>query len=284
MKLMKKKRPFSSLQIDIPTLNEDDFIDQLTTHSGSTLLLGMFTAEDLRKVLEKSGIFSDLRQKGIDDFIIKINPLEDFDQVLKVYSKKVDYEHLLAELRLKEGEICPHGGSELIADFPAARILSIEWMMMQNPFQDFPTPFSGLPGQEHPGLGQARRVLKLIIAYCRLKNLDGVVNFPEYYHNAYLYRHVFKFYNPAKEAEFYAVLRDIASLSLTEMSWAVNTSCVIDQRTGEAFEWLSDVQIFPLSQSLQKYFQSPGYIDRFQQRYETCQFTFDKEKFKKIKT
>lgn len=281
MMLMKKKRPLSSLQIDIPALDEDDFIDQLTTHSGSTLLLGMFTAGDLRKVLERSGIFPDLRLKGIDDFIIKINPLEDFDQVLKIYSQKQDNANLLAELRLKEGEIRPPQNSEDFVDFPVCCILSIEWMMMQNPFKVFNSPKAGLPGQEHPGLGQARRVLKLIIAYCRLKNLDGVVNFPEYFHNAYLYRHVFKFYDPTKEAEFYAVLRDAESLSLTDLSWAVNDGCVINLQTGEPYDWHSDIQIFPLTSALQNYFQSKAYQQIFNKVYASCHFKFDEEKYKK---
>ncbi|KAA3616089.1 MAG: hypothetical protein DWQ05_10090 [Calditrichaeota bacterium] len=280
---MNKKRPFSSLIIDIPTINENDLVDQLTTHSGSSLLLGMFSANEIRKVLEKVGILSALREKGIDDFIIKIHPIEDFDQVLKIYSQKTDKAHQLAEVRLKEGCLSQPAKSSINPDISQSHILSIEWMMMQNPFKEFSPHHPGLPGQDHPGLGQARKVLKLIIAYCRLKNLDGVVNFPEYYHNAFLYREVFKFYDPCKEAEFRAVLRDISHLSLAEMSWAVNTGCIVNMQNNSTYDWVSDIQIFPLNENLQQYFQSAAYLETYNTTFSDSRFIVDEEKFKNIK-
>ncbi|MCA9733208.1 MAG: hypothetical protein H6696_05800 [Deferribacteres bacterium] len=276
---MKKKHAFPSLTIEIPTLNEDDFVNQLTTHTGSTLLLGMFSVDELKAVLERARIFPALREQGLDEFIIQINPFENFDQLLTIYSGKKDKEHLLAEVRLKEGKLSQTEKNRSFPGFPPSHILSIEWMMMQNPFKPFPMDRKALPGQEHPGLGQARKVLKLIITYCRLKSIDGVVNYPEYFHNAYLYRHVFKFINPEKEAEFYALLRDLSHLPLIDMSWAVDYGCIIDARTGKTFDWFSDVQIFPLKKPLIRYFKSEEYTQQFESSLAAHKYIFDENKY-----
>ncbi|KAA3659125.1 MAG: hypothetical protein DWQ10_09565 [Calditrichaeota bacterium] len=279
---MKKKHALSSLSIEIPKLNEDDFVDQLTTHTGSTLLLGMFSSTELKTVLERAGIFPALREQGLDDFIIQINPFEDFDQLLNIYSGKQDKKHLLAEVRLKEGKLTQPNDKIILPDFPPSHILSIEWMMMQNPFKGFSKDKRALPGQDHPGLGQARKVLKLIIAYCRLKSIDGVVNYPEYFHNAYLYRHVFKFIDPEKEAEFYALLRDLQHLSLADMSWAVDCGCIQDEKSGNIFEWFSDVQMFPLKKQLLRYFKSIEYNKRFNNALAKQKYVFDENKYKNL--
>ncbi|MDQ7052678.1 MAG: hypothetical protein Q9P14_07250 [candidate division KSB1 bacterium] len=260
-------------------IGENDLLGQLSDKQGSILYLGKYTADEIRRALEKSGIFLELRKKGFSDFIIEIVPLEDFQQALKVYHQAATPDNLLSEARLRETYFCPDPDVDERLAKKRFKMLCIDWLMMQNPYQDFTPDRPPLPGQAHPGLGVAKKVLKLLKALCRLHGLAGILNFPEYFHNAYFYRSYFRFYNPAKEANLYALARDLSRLTIAEMSWAIELGCVIDLSTNGPFEWTSDVQILPLDPEIRSFFESSAYQKAFHQCLSEQKFHLDDARF-----
>ncbi len=265
-------------------VDENDLFGQLSQKQGSILYLGKYTVEDIRSALERSGIFPMLREKGLGEFVIRIEPMEEFQQSLRVYHQQAAPETLLAEARLREAVFKPAPKMPEHFSDGRPRMLCIDWLMMQNPFRSFDPERPRLPGQEHPGLGVARMVLRLLKALCRLHHLAGILNFPEYFHNAYFYRRNFHFYNPQKEGDLYVLARDLQPLGIADMSWAIEKGCVRNGQTEEVYEWVSGVQILPLAAEVKEYFRSAFYRREVEETLASRRYILDKDKFAKVKS
>ena len=262
------------------SLTDEDLVGQLTAKKGSALWLGRFTADEIENILERIDIFPVLREKGLSDFLIEIEPLEDFGQTLKVYSQEKSPTSQLAEARLHEITFRPKEKMPETFSLKNPKVLAIDWLMMQNPQATFLPDRPRLPGQIYPGLGVARKVLKLLYTYCRWQGLAALVNFPEYFHNAFLYRAYFNFYNPERDAFLTSLYRDLQPLTLAQMSWAIEWKCVRKKDSNEVFDWFSGVQIMPIQQEIKEYFLSKWYIQKSKQNSVQKQVILDKEKFR----
>lgn len=261
-------------------LDAGDLFGQLAEKQGSTLWLGRYRAEEIAEVLERTGIFPAMRQQGMDHFVVRIVPLEEFGQTLQVDARIDSKLELVAEARLREVRFQPPD-KPMPERFSRQRprMLAIDWLMMQNPDTGFTPERPPLPGQNHPGLGQARKVIKLLISYCRYERLAGLLNFPEYFHNAYLYRSFFHFYDPRREALLAALARDLNGLTLSQKTWAIEWGCVRHQATRERFEWTSAIQMLPLQQNVMDYFTSVWYSDTTHRLARDYAFAFDQRRF-----
>ncbi len=261
--------------------SESDMLCQLTGHEGSVLWLGRCTISEIRHTLEAAGMLAALRNKGIDDLIFKIEPFEEGDQALRIYCRAARPENLISEARFREKRFAPERKMpETFSEFAPA-MLAIDWLLMQNPFAEFTQERPRLPGQTHPGLGQAHRVTKLLMDLCAKLGLAGILNFPEYFHNAHLYREHFHFYDPASEGISRALFRDLSSLPLADLSWAIERGEVQNAKTGERFEWNADVQILPMHPAIRDYFASAWYRRRVQEVFAAHTFVFNKNGLQK---
>jgi hypothetical protein len=282
----KKPKPSSTAEETakrVLKFNEDDLLGQLTANEGSALWLGKFTVGEIRHALEHAGILAGLRERGFDNLIIKIEPFEEFDQALRIYFNAAQPENLLAEARFREVRFHPPARMpETFSEF-GPMILKIEWLFMQNPFAKFSSKQPRLPGQMHPGLGQARKVTHLLMDLCCKHHLAGVLNFPEFFHNAYLYRDYFHFYDPEREGNIHALHRDLLPLSLSDMSWAIEAGCVLLKETGNRFEWTSAVEILPAHEVIKDYFSSAWYRRRVQDTLAAQSFVLDEKAFDRFK-
>lgn len=260
-------------------LDDADLLAQLEHKTGSVLWLGRFSASEIDAALERVGILADLRRRGLDDFQVIIEPLVEFGQDLKIYCHSPKPNALLAEARLREVVFQPAERMQESFSRRKSRMLAIEWLMMQNPFAQFTAEKPRLPGQHHPGLGQARRVLKLLQMYCRWQQLAGLLNYPEYYHNAWLYRSYFQFYDPKQQAIIDRLHRDCGSLNLAQRSWAIDWGCVRFADTGDRFEWLAQVQLCPMKQDIDDYFNSGWYTETHRKWVDKFRFELDADSF-----
>ncbi len=279
---MKKPSPQSSAPTQpprIPLLAEADLFDQLNKDKSSSLWLGRFSEAEIWRTFEQCGFLAALNAPELQPLLLKVEPLDAFAQALKLYHAQATPERLIAEFRLREAVLTPR--KRLADNFGEAlpRVLAIEWLLLQNPYARFTRERPGLPGQIHPGLGQARRVLQWLIELAQQLKLEGISNYPEYFHNAYLYQHQFHFYNPAREGMLNTLSRDLSNLSLAEVSWAIERGCV-RQASGEALVWESDLQILPLSQRVRDYFEIASYQDAVATARESQHFCFDEKKFR----
>jgi hypothetical protein len=256
-----------------------DILGQLTDKKSPILWLGRYTEDDVLHLFEEFDILRALKAKGFLNIAVEIESVENFLQALKIFAgEERSTENLLAEFRLRE---VVFSYRIRIVDEPL-RMLTIEWLMLQNPRVHFTPERPRLPGQRHPGLGQAKRVLQLLVHLAKQQNLAGVLNFPEYFHNAYLYLEYFHFCDPRLEGVVQALRRDIRELSLAELSWAIYLNCVIDAKTGKTFEWQSDALVLPLDERIQKYFGSAEYQQIVNATLNASAFTLDQKKFHKI--
>lgn len=124
-------------------------------------------------------------------------------------------------------------------------------------------------------------MLQWLIELAQQLELEGVSNYPEYYHNAYLYQHDFHFYNPKREGMLDALSRDLAGLSWAERTWAIERGCVCFA-TGEKFVWESDLQVLPLVQRVRTYFEAVSYREAVTEAREMWHFYLEEEKFREV--
>ena len=263
--------------------DERDLLGQLTANEGSTLWLGRLTITEIEHALENAGVLAALREQGLDHFIFKIEPFEEFDQALRLYCRAAHPENLIAEARLREVRFEPQ--TQMPETFSALHpsMLSLEWLLLQNPFAAFSPERPPLPGQTYPGLGQARRVVQLLMELCRKRRHAGILNSPQFFHNAYLYRDYFHFYDPEREANILALYRDLLPLRLSDMSWAIEAGCVSLKETGTRFEWAAAVQILPMEATVQNYFSSAWYRRRVEESFDKESFVLDEKNFRAFK-
>jgi hypothetical protein len=161
---MKKPSPQPSTHSSrTPLLAEADLFDQLDKNKSSSLWLGRFSEAEIWRMLEQCGFIAALKAAELQPLLLRVEAIDAFAQALKLYHAQAAPEHLLAEFRLREAVLAPR---KRLADnfgetMPA--VLAIEWILLQNPYAQFTRARPALPGQTHPGLGQARRILQWLI-------------------------------------------------------------------------------------------------------------------------
>jgi hypothetical protein len=259
-----------------PVFSNGDIFDQLTGKKSPTLWLGHYTEAEVRRLLEKFGILPALKAKGFHEIIFSIAPVDRFMQALKIFTATSAAENLLAEFQLRETSFshpCLEAGAPL-------RVLAIEWLLLQNPKTDFTAERPRLPGQRHPGLGLGKRTVQLLVHLAQQQGLAGVLNFPEFFHNAYLYLEYFCYCNPRFKGLVLALRRDMNELSLAELSWAIYHGCVIDAKSGQTYEWQAEALLLPLEQ-IKQHFRSADYEQLVYDTMSASKFILDQKKFGK---
>lgn len=255
-----------------------DLLEQLNGKKGTTLWLGRYTKDDVLHLLEKFGILPAMRKKGFADIVIVIELLEPFVQALRIFNEKADADNQLAEFRLREAAFSP----QHFAVGAPLTMLKIEWLMLQNPLAQFSSARPRLPGQRHPGLGLGKPTVQFLVHLAETHHLAGVLNFPEFFHNAYLYLEYFHYCDPRLKGIVLALRRDLVELSLAELSWAVYLGCVIDPNSGQTYEWQADALILPLDEKMKKYFSSAEYEQGVYRTLAEARFVLDRERFEKV--
>jgi len=113
---------------------------------------------------------------------------------------------------------------------------------------------------------------------------DGFLDMPEYIHAAVMYAKKFKFFDPLYEAMIRALLRDLSSYSMSDLSWGMITKTIIDESTGAPELYMPSEQIYYASDRMKNYFQSDGYALAFKKAYRKKKYRFDYQKMLKIRT
>ncbi|MCI0694467.1 hypothetical protein L0337_20965 [candidate division KSB1 bacterium] len=255
-----------------------DLLEQLNGKKGTTLWLGRYTKDDVLHLLEKFGILPAIRKKGFAGLVIVIESLEPFVQALRIFNEKAGADNQLAEFRLREVAFLPQ---HFAVDAPLT-MLKIEWLMLQNPQATFSPERPRLPGQRHPGLGLGKQTVQFLVYLAEAHHLAGVLNFPEFFHNAYLYLEYFHYCDPRLKGIVLALRRDLIELSLAELSWAIYLGCVNDANTGQTYEWQADALVLPLAEKLKKYFSSAEYEQIVYRALAEARFVLNREKFEKV--
>lgn len=217
-------------------------------HSQESRLLGYYSRQGLELALERHGYLDRLRAKGFKEPTL----VSDFDdpsrQSIKIFGDAARSE-LLVELVLhRERRVVP--GFEL---------LSVDWMLLQNPREQFSETHPRLPGQQHPGLGLFDELVALLLVACERVGLAGLLVTPSQYHLAVQWQRRLRFVDPRAGARLRALREALGPLPLAATTTALKAGRVVDRRTGEPVTYEPAPMILPLSPELQIALDTEGY-------------------------
>lgn len=230
------------------------------------LWLGFYTEEGIEIALERYGITEDVIARGFDGLRIDVQVDDPEEHMLRIWSVGPTCDEPLIELVVSRDilHLDPPLDEALGQQF--APVLTIEWLMMQNPVADFGSGRAPLPGQQHPGLGVGIKVMEILRNICLRLDLAGLVTVPAYFHNAAMYSSEFRYVDAQYEGVLQALLRDILPEldgSLPAASWAIKWNMVVDKLAdeNEPFEWFHEAMLCPVSDEFKAYFTSDDFLE-----------------------
>ncbi len=234
-------------------ITDADIYGDLFGKAADPRLLGFYSAYGLEIAFERYGLADHLRARGYHDFEIATDQAGAGRQGLRVY----------AERRRRDG-MKPAGREtliELLLDDVVVedrRMLSIEWLLLQDPWRA-PRPDEPLlPGQKHPGLGCLRIVVGMLVMAAERLGYDGVTVVPSHFHVAAQARRLFRFLDPSDEALFLALGRATSGMTLFQASNALAAGQVVDA-TGNPVGYKPSRMVLATSASLREHLASPAY-------------------------
>lgn len=220
------------------------------------LFLGRFDGAALRRELEQAGVLPGLRERGYDDLTLRFELASGEHRLFVFPSGGLEP---LVDLRLAEAVIVvkeivprPHG-LELLS------VLSIHWLALQDPRASFTAERPRFPGQRHPGLGLVRPLVRRLHDWARNWGKDGLLNFPEYFHNACLYAEAFRFVSPARQGRFEALQRDLAPHPLAVASSLVDAGEIVEEPGARELRWEPGEMIAPITAGIAAYLEGEEY-------------------------
>ena len=249
----------------------------LTGHGGvKKLFLQRFTCDELWKMSEKIGLVSHLRKKGFDKLILDIHVDENRINYFNLYMKDKRPENRLLDVRLSEMTFYPEKKyfKETDSIIPY-EMINIEWISARNPYMGFSKEKPQLPGQSNPGLGILKYCFRMIYLMASEIIKDGFMDVPDHMHGAIMYSSDFRFFDPVHEAILRAVMRDLKKYSISEISWGIITSTVIEKYSGQPQVYDPCEQVHPVSRRMKKYFRSDLYMETLKKYYARKKYYLD---------
>jgi acetoin utilization deacetylase AcuC-like enzyme len=242
---------------DAPLLTDADLDDLFGAPSRRDRVLDFYTAQGIEFALERYGVLAKVRARGFSDFVLELDGRDPSHQVIKVRARKEGFGAPLLLVELVLARITRKlavGDDDAVVDVP---LLSIEWLLLQDPTAHFSLERPRLPGQNHPGLGVAEEVLELLVQAATRLGFEGLLDRPAHFHNALAARRAFQFLSPDDEGRFVAIADVVRDLSLVDASWlldgpglVLHDGAVVRHEPGEL--------VMPLSPRLRRALATPA--------------------------
>lgn len=272
--LRNRKSPHESQLI-----GEEEVLSELTNKSGTGLFLGKYAINTVWAVLKKRNFLKEAQKRNLWPLEFDLDS-SDFPplQRFRIYIRTKNPNNMVVDLKIKE---CRYSIDNKIGfewPLPEFKFLSLEWLTLQNPLQEFTEEKTPLPGQKYPGLGLGKKIVDLFIYLARLNRNDGILAFSSYFHNALLFSRYFNFINPEKKAEILAIRKMFSKLSFKELAWIVHLDCL---KIGgkDIYKWTAEEQVYPMNKLLEKYFSSREYKNKVRDAQKHTVFTIDWEAY-----
>jgi acetoin utilization deacetylase AcuC-like enzyme len=254
-------------------LSEDDLADLFGPRGGGGLFMDYYTRQGLETALERYGLLDMIRERGFPNLLLETNTDDPDRQIARVHYDVADCDHLLVELVMRFRTLVTPSDAVAEGAEPSYRMVSIEWLLMQNPRAGFSLERQRFPGQEHPGLGLGRWLVELLRMMAERLDCTGLMNIPQHYHNGYLYSKQMLCFHPEDQGYLEAMMRDLGRLPLVETSVAIDEGRLRNADTGEPVTWEGKPQVMPVKPELNSYFTRPGYIRAVAAARERVHFT-----------
>jgi hypothetical protein len=239
---------------------------------GGREFLNRFSIEALTRWISESPLGQKLRESGFPEWTIELDLSDPFNHYFFLRSPKFrQKDQYLIYLVVRTDQctmrVASHSARGLAflrenVSFDSWNLFYIRWLSLQNPGRRFTPDRPRLPGQMYPGSGLGRVFLAQLRRYCIEEGVDGIMNVPEHFHNAVMYKG-FCFLDPYHQGQFNRMLLDldgeIRHRSLAQVSWAVGSGAL--RLDGANFKWNMGEHIYPLSARAISYFNSCHYTD-----------------------
>jgi hypothetical protein len=235
----------------------------------SSLFLGRLDEAALRRELDEAGILGGLAARGYERVQLRTS-VESGEHRLRILP--AGGTKTLVDLRLSEASTLFKEPRRGRLGLEVLSFLSMGWLALQDPDRPFTPDRPRLPAQDHPGLGLARAVYRRLLVWAEDWGKDGLLNFPEYFHNALIYAPAFRFLSPVREGRFRALRRDLAKLSMAEAAWAVEEGRVREEPGGAVLRWEPAEMVAPLSHDVRQYLESADYARVVEETAERALF------------
>jgi hypothetical protein len=263
-------------------LSEEELLAEIAKIRSDDLYLGKYTLDEIKDIFTRYKIFEELEKLGYPDVQIEIRTKDVYNHRLYVFTEKRDYDHILIEMRLREGNFIPK--QQFLPDFelgPMSMIL-VDWLMLQNPRKSFNENRPALPQQKYPGLGVLQNLIPLVMEVVKESGRKGVLDVPEHYHGALFYSRWFRFFNPETEGKFLAMQRDLGGHPLHIVSDAIFKDSLINTETGKQEGWVPGEQILPLRSELREYFSHRQYVEKRDEAFLNNRYELDLERYEEV--
>ncbi|MEW6338748.1 MAG: histone deacetylase [Acidobacteriota bacterium] len=229
-------------------LTEDDLVGILPGIPRQTRFLGYFSKTGIELILERFGIFEQFRARGFRAPTLQFDLDHPLGQTMRVFGD-LSRKELLVELRVNRS----------VRAIPGFEVMLIEWLLLQNPREEFTESRPQLPGQNHPGLGMLREFFGLLVILAEELRLDGILFNPAAYHVAALSSRFVSFVEPGHEAVFRAFRDALGRMPLPEASSAVAGERVRNASTGATARWDPMPMVLPVSDRLRERYSGEAY-------------------------
>ena len=246
-----KKETDSSKEFELFGLDQSELEEDLhggplireNFSDGETRIFGKYTQEQVHMLMEWSGIFQALHDKGYSQTDVELQYLSDQDQ--RIFVREKDEVLIHIRLKLSSFHFRLHPGA------PRKKLLYIDWLMTRHPHTKKLRRDRLFPGQDMPGLGIFGHISDFITNMALGVGAKGAFNIPEYFHDAVLFHRQFRFYDPVREAFFRALLRDLRKHGIREISHALSENRVISGH-GDPVSWTPAEMISALDPELEE--------------------------------
>lgn len=245
------------------TITEADLYGDLVEKKADPRLLGFYTAFGLEIAIERYGLAKHLRERGYPDFVVSLDAIGTSGRGFRVHADATRKQVLI------EVVVAEHFG---VAPF---RLLSIEWLLLQDPRRD---PADGellLPGQRYPGLGALRIVVGMLVMTCERLGFDGLTLIPAHFHVATRARRLLRFLDPASEALYLALGRATSGLDPAVAAIRISRGDVVDVHTGEPVKYIPARMVLPVSEALRHATDSEEYARRVEEAARGLELRLD---------
>lgn len=245
------------LQTENFELSESDLMEELDGPPKASRILDFYSLHGVRLALERYGFLASLRKKGFADLRVQIDPSDpDQQRVAVLGSGDQQREQLLMELLVTRRSIKVPPIMEPKNE--ALNMLSVEWLLLQDPTKPFSKEKPQLPGQDYPGLGMFREVMEALRQSCRRLCLDGFVMHPSWFHVGTMGSLECGFLDPAIEGRRLALQEGLGTIDISKVSELLDHNLVV-RHDGSAIVWEAEEFVAPVSERLRGYFSSADY-------------------------
>lgn len=250
------------LQKDLTLENDFNFSEAdlfgASPLGSTTKILDYYSAYGIELGLERYGILPKIRKIGYTDLKVSVDASEPDHQLIRVTGRweadPVPKSYLIGEVILRK----------LVLPQPKAlkggklEVISIEWLLLQNPRGNLPDKKKLLPGQDHPGLGLGGEMQEVFVQMCMRFGMDGVALHPSHYHIGLGASALFHFLDPKVEGRFRAQREILKKKDLAAASYCIEQKR-LRLKNGELLEWVPGDQVHAVSERVKEYFNSPEY-------------------------